>query len=345
MTENNLQNLTGGNAPENMAYSGEDEIDLIELIKPLWQQKILIISITFLAVAIAVVMVFQLTPQYKIYTQLQPGTYRWNGNNPISYLQPSDLQSLLTGGSFKAFAATSGFTKKVPELNALTSNNHRSKQVTAYFFWPDRKEGKALLTGFIDFLNKPDQTTSRNKFCGLETDRLKREISRANADLEMMGKEVESLNERIIEIEETRVGYEKNRREIDEYTTKTILLRDKLMQAPPDDSLQFLLLANTLQQNTSYLNIIEQRIATSLRRVVANYKSKEQLIRKQKKSHLKIADLQDKINAISLIEVVVPPGASIKAVKPKKRKIVALAGIMGLFLATIIVYIRHFIKH
>ena len=57
-----------------------------------------------------------------------------------------------------------------------------------------------------------------------------------------------------------------------------------------------------------------------------------------------IDKIKDKINSIALIEIIKSPGVSIRPVKPKKRKIVALAGIMGLFLATIIAYIRHFIK-
>ena len=233
-----------------------------------------------------------------------------------------------------------------------------------------------------------DQKEEELKLVDLQTDRLKREIDRVNADLEMTKKEVTFLDERIAVTEDTRAGYEKSRQEIDENTTKIISLRDKLLQAPPDDSLQLLLLASTIQQNISYLNTIEQKIATSRKEVIANHKSKEQLIRKQENFRLKIADLQDeialeipkkksdiqkaitklkltvnqeipskifllnqnisetkdKINTISLIEVIKSPEASIKPVKPKKRKIVALAGIMGLFLATIIAYIRHFIS-
>ena len=38
--------------PENLVCSTEDEIDLLELIKPLWQQKILIVAITALTITV-----------------------------------------------------------------------------------------------------------------------------------------------------------------------------------------------------------------------------------------------------------------------------------------------------
>ena len=431
MTNNNSPNTTGSDKPENPAYSGEDEIDLIELIKPLWQQKILIATITLLTIAAAIILVLQATPQYEIYTQLKPGTYRWDDKgNPVPYLKTCDLKNLLTGGIFDTYTTKVDLGEKAPEVGAKSDRN--GNQLTTYFFWPNPAEGKKIMAGFIDFLNNPDHNPDQNKLSGLQiqrlsleksitsiqekikatnigkqkvelnidqkeeelklvdlqTDRLKREIDRVNADLEMTKKEVTFLDERIAVTEDTRAGYEKSRQEIDENTTKIISLRDKLLQAPPDDSLQLLLLASTIQQNISYLNTIEQKIATSRKEVIANHKSKEQLIRKQENFRLKIADLQDeialeipkkksdiqkaitklkltvnqeipskifllnqnisetkdKINTISLIEVIKSPEASIKPVKPKKRKIVALAGIMGLFLATIIAYIRHFIS-
>ncbi len=433
MSDNIPPNSTGKSVPENIEYSSEDEIDLIELIRPLWQQKILIAGITLLTVVIAVVLVFQATPQYKISAQLKPGTFRWDSkNNPISYLQPSDLQSILTGGSFLDYIAKSGFAEKGPEITATTGKNREGNQVTAYFFWPDRQEGKKLLSGFIDFLNSPDNSINKKKLSGLQIQRLSleksikttqeriknhgtekqkvilnieqkkeelklvdlqvnklnREIDRINSDLALTKKEAEFLDEKITVTEETEAGYEKSRQEIEENTTKIIALRDKLLSSPPDDSLQLLLLASTIQQNISYLNTIEQKIANARKEIITNHKAKEQLLRKQENFRLKIADLRDKIaleipkkkadiqksitnlqmainqeipskifllnqkideirdkiNTIALIEVVKYPRASLKPAKPKKRKIVALAGIMGFFLAVMIAYIRHFIK-
>ena len=386
MTNKNAPNSADSNKLENPTYSAEDEIDLIELVKPLWQQKILIIGITLLTIAAAVILVFQVTPQYKIYTQLKPGIYRWDSkNNPIPYLKTIDLKNLLTGGIFDTYTTKIGLEDKLPKLEA--KSDRTGNQLTAYFFWPSQTKGKEIMAGFIDFLNDPNRNPEHNKLSGpqkqhpsldkstnttpeknkttdigkqdikfinrtkgklkplnLQIDKLKREIDHINVSLEMTKNKAEFLNEKIAVAKETQTGYEKSRQAIDKNTTKIISLRDKLLQAPSGDNLQLLLLASTIQQNIAYLSNIEQKIATARKEVLTYLNEKEQLLREQENYRLAIADLQDRINSVSLIEVVEPPGSSIKPAKPKKRKIVALAGIMGLFMAIIIAYIRHFIK-
>ncbi len=366
-------------------YLAEDEIDLLELIRPLWRQKILIAAITFLTIVAAVVLVLQVTPSYRIYAQLKPGICRWdNKDNPIPCLKTTDLKSLLTGGIFDTYAAKIGLGDKTPEIE--TASNRRGDQLTAHFFWPDQAEGKKIMAGFIDFLNDPDSGTNRKEFPdpqfqqgSLEKstkkqseriktadlrgkkvemnidqkkkvlklfDRqrysLKREIERVNANIKMTEAEIKFLDERIAVAGETRAEYEKSRREIDENTTRIIALRDKLLQTPPDDSFQLLLLASTIQQNIAYLNTLGQKIEAARKEIISHRTTKAAKIKQQEKYRLAIADLQDKISTVSMLEVVTPPQSSIKPEKPKKRKIVALAGIMGLFLAIIIAYLRHF---
>ena len=379
MTNTKSPNSTNRYEPEDLTYHAEDEIDLIELIKPLWQQKILIAIITTLTITTAIVMVLMATPKYKIYTMVKPGIYRWDSNNnPIPYLKPSDLKNLLTGGIFDTYMTTNTeFENIAPKIEVKT--DRKGDQLIAYFFWPNPTDGKKIMAGFIDFLNNPNRNTNQNKLSDLQIqrpsldkstiqpqkdvkvanieqprkelkpvdrqkNRLKREIERINSDSKMTGKEIRFTKDRIAVVEKSLTGYEKSRLEINENTTKIISLRDKLLQTPPDDSLKFLLLANTIQQNIAYLNTIEQKVEATRKEVISLHTAKAMLIKKQEQYHLKIADLQSKINTLSIIEAVEDPQASTKPEKPKKRKIVVLAGIMGLFLATIIAYIRHFIK-
>ncbi len=429
MTNDNTPNTADSNEPKNPVYYSKDEISLIELIKPLWQQKILIAVIIFLAIATAVVLALMATPQYRIYVRVKPGISRWDSkDNPVSNIKTTDLKGLITGGIFDTYATTIELGDKAPEIEA--KNDRRGDQLNAYFFWPDQAEGKKIMAGFLDFLNDPDRGTNEKKISGLqaqrlsldrsikklqegikaiaiqkekinlnidqkkeelklvdlEKSRLKREIRSINADVKMAEKKIEFLDERIVVAVETQSGYEKSRREIDENTTRIIFLRDKLLQSPPDDSLQLLLLASTIQQNIAYLNTIEQKIEHTRKEVISHRTTKAALIKDQEKYHLAIVDLQDKIkleipklkadiqkaitelkltvekelpseitllnqkiselnnkiDTISLVEVVEYPQASIKPEKPKKIKLVALAGIMGFFLAIILAYLRHF---
>ncbi len=418
-------------SPDNNHETGyiEDEIDIIDLIRPLWQQKILIIAITFAIIAIAVILVLRATPQYKIYTQLKSGTYRWDKDGtPTPYMKTTDLKNLLSGGIFDTYTEQAGFKDNAPKISV--ANTRQGDQVTASIFWPDPDEGKKILSGYIKFLNKTDRNNSdtqtsglqhqRNslqklikeilgdiaskkleqqtvalnieqkmedlKLIDLQGDRLRREIERINADLNMTKKEADFLKERIKVADDTRIGYEKSRQEIDTNTTKIISLRDKLLQTPPDDSLQLLLLAGTIQQNIAYLSTIDQKIETARKEVISYRTTLARFTKSQEKYRLSIADLQarisseipkqksdkkkeitklqwridktlpnkiallqqridelnEKIKTIALVETIECPQASTKPVKPNKKKIVALAGVMGGFLAILCAYCRHF---
>ncbi len=432
MSENNRQleqdqgETTG---PPREVYCAEDEIDLLELIKPLWKQKLMILAITILATVTAVVLVLRATPLYRIYTQFKPGIYRWDAKGtPIAYLKAADLKNLLTSGVFETYFEQSYAGKKEPKIEARTDRG--GSQVSATIFWPDREKGKQIMAGFVGFLNDPlrgavlgktsllqrqrlileksintiteqiknievdkdkallqvKQQKGEFKLVDLQVDKLKRAIESIRFDVQLAQKEQGLLQERIKLAEETRTGYEKSRLEVEHNTSRLIALRDQLLQSPGSDKLQLLLLANTTQQNIAYLDTIEQKIETLRKESIDYRKNMEFLIHKQEKDKLQIADLEDRlareipkqkadiqkainelqlridkeipvqialqqqqideikdrIKSIALVEVVEPPQASIKPVKPKKRKTVALAGIMGFFLAIILAYLRHF---
>ena len=430
MSETQSQKSPPKPKPENSNYYyPENEINLVDLIKPLWQQKSLIFAITCLAVIIAVILVLTATPKYRIYAQLKPGIFRWDNNNkPIPYLNTPDLKALLGSGIFNIYAAEKGIT--AGRITLKTANDRRGNQVTVYFFWPDKKEGRQLLAGFIKYLNDPDRYGGKEKMSALqiqrqtmeksindlledikilnstqqkeqlniaqkkaelslvdqEKDHLQRKIERIKADTRLTAKKIKLQEERIKVARETQAGYEKNRREIDENTSRIITLRDQLLQNPPDDSLQLLLLSSTIQQNIAYLGTLNQKIETARKEAISSRSNQASLIKEQEEARLKIADLQDqidheipkekadiqkeitelqltiandipskiskiqqqidqlrdRINVISLIDVVEYPQASIKPEKPKKKRVVALAGIMGLFFAIFTAYSRYF---
>ncbi len=415
-------------ASDQAAGGMEDEIDIIDLIRPLWQQKVMIMIITFAVIAGAVILVLRATPQYKIYTQLKSGTYRWDKDgSPIPYMKTVDLKNLLSGGIFDVYTEQAGLKDNAPEISISTTR--QGDQLTAAIFWPDPAEGKKILAGYIKFLNETDRNNSgqtsglqnqRNslkksikkilanienikieqqaailnieqkqeelKLIDVKSERLKREIERINADLTMTRKEAGFLKERIKVADDTRIGYEKSRLEIDANTTKIISLRDKLLQTPPDDSLQLLLLASTIQQNIAYLSTIDQKIETARKEVISYRTKMAETLKKQEKYRLSIADLQariasdipkqksdikkeitklqwrtekelpnkiallnqkidglnEKIKTIALVETIECPHASTRPVKPNKKKIVALAGVLGVFLAILCAYCRHF---
>lgn len=318
----------------------ENEIDLLDLFRPLWQQKVMITIITFVVIAIAAILTLLTTPKYKIYTQLKAGTYRWDKEGtPVPYMKTNDLKNLLSGGIFDTYTEQAGLKDNVPKITI--TDTRKGEQLTATIFWPDPAQGKKILSGYIKFLNQNDrnnnddhtsglqnqrnslqklimetrgkiasknlkqQTIALNieqkkeelKLVDLKVDQLERDIERINADLSMTKKEVNFLDERIKVAVETRIGYEKSRQEIDTNTTRIISLRDKLLQTPPDDSLQLLLLASTIQQNIAYLSTIDQKIEAARKEVISYRTTIAGRKKMQEKHRLSIADLQARITS------------------------------------------------
>jgi LPS O-antigen subunit length determinant protein (WzzB/FepE family) len=183
MTLNNSQPPV---SPDNNHETGyiEDEIDIIDLIRPLWQQKIMIIAITFAIIAIAVILVLRATPQYKIYTQLKSGTYRWNKDGePVPYLKSTDLKNLLGGGIFDTYTEQAGIQDNAPKINVASTR--QGDQLTASIFWPDPEAGKKILSGYIDFLNKTDRNNSDTQTSGLQHQRnsIQKTIIKIHSDI------------------------------------------------------------------------------------------------------------------------------------------------------------------
>ncbi len=346
MTLNNSQPSA---SPNNETRTGttkvKDEIDIIDLIRPLWQHNVLLLTITAIVVALAIVLILLVTPQYKIYTQLKSGTYLWDKNGaPISYMETADLKTLLDSGIFDTYTAKLGFDHPssifVQPPSITVTSTHLGNQLIVTTFWPDPVEGKKMLEGYINFLNNRDKNNDSEQTSGLQNQRnslqisvqttlgeitinkvkqqtialdieqnkeelklidmkrdiMKRDIGRINADLKMTKGQMLLLQERIQVTEETRINYNKSRLGIETNTTKIISLRDTLLQTPPNDSLQLLLLANTIQQNIAYLNTIDQKIEATRKEVISCHKELTKLAQKQEENHLSIADLQARID-------------------------------------------------
>ena len=129
------------------------------------------------------------------------------------------------------------------------------------------------------------------------------------------------------------------------------------------DPMTLLLYSNIIQQNISYTSNLELRILSlnqekinlqkkldeinlailALKNEIANLKQqRDQTLEKEKAMYL--ADLEKlkiKKENIRAFDVVQPPVASLKPVKPKKALVLAVAMVSGMFLGIFLVFILH----
>jgi capsular polysaccharide biosynthesis protein len=145
-----------------------------------------------------------------------------------------------------------------------------------------------------------------------------------------------------------------------EENTKVIMQErnEMLKKGEKVDSVALLLYSNTVQQNISYINSLNADLDRNRleQESTKNELSKAEIELKNKDTELKDVDTEilnnlDKIRNLELdkmriegIRVVQEPYASIKPVKPNKKKNIAIAGVTSLFLGIFLVFFLEFIK-
>jgi hypothetical protein len=174
---------------------------------------------------------------------------------------------------------------------------------------------------------------------------LDRHIEDQKAILQRMGKRVDTINGNTQELIELR----------------------KTMLEGESDKLSELMYANFVQQNITYASNLEQRM-DSLRADLNNQTvSRRKLLDEMENLEMSIADIKERqvreleqekrnlekrlevaklqITQLSPVEVIESPSSSVNPVAPKKKLIVALSTVGGLFVGIFAVFFVNFVKN
>lgn len=148
--------------------------------------------------------------------------------------------------------------------------------------------------------------------------------------------------------------------------TKELMMLRKSMVEEKEDRFSNLMYSNIVQQNISYSSSLEQRldslkqqlneIAVQREKILVEKKdiqsdvkqlelhSNEQIAAKRQNLEQKLAMEESRLKRMAPLEIVSPPAASIKPVKPKKTLIVALTAVGSGFLGVLLVFVREAIS-
>ncbi|MEB2328616.1 MAG: Wzz/FepE/Etk N-terminal domain-containing protein [Pseudomonas sp.] len=158
-----------------------DEIDLVELFRALWRQRLLIVGVTFAATLIAAAYAFLATPYYQTKTYLRPvpqSTLDQLNETGIYKLTPEDALSRVASGLssydkrldyflsnqalFQAIEpkgdspeqAFADFNEQAFEMlhPDPKKTENRSAYVGLKLTYPKGMEGSAIVNGFVDYV-------------------------------------------------------------------------------------------------------------------------------------------------------------------------------------------------
>ena len=122
--------------------------------------------------------------------------------------------------------------------------------------------------------------------------------------------------------------------------------RDSLLkEGKTEDEMSLLLYSTTIQQNLTYLNQVSDQIFNLIEREKEVLREIEDIKGNIDIIKAEIASLNNTKEMISGIAVIQEPEVSLHPVKPKKKQIVLLAGVVALFMFIFLAFFIEYIKN
>lgn len=171
----------------------ENEIDLVELIEILWQQRWLMSGVVTFITALAVFYCLTATPSYLISTQITPGVIGYNSedNMPIRKWGVGDIKSLFEGATHQEYLLE--FVPDGASLPEITTSTAKDSNIlTINLFWPDPEEGKKILQNISQSI-----VSSINKQTSYQISTSRREVEESIQKIDLEKKQIEVDRARI----------------------------------------------------------------------------------------------------------------------------------------------------
>jgi uncharacterized protein involved in exopolysaccharide biosynthesis len=320
------------------------EIDPRECIDVIIRRKRLIFTM-FLISIIIVAILSLITPRvYEISMIIEPGTIGTNNSGEAIFVDsPANIKAMIEAGTFD-----------LNVNNALKLNSQRTGTKLRIFQPKDSK--------FLKFsINEPDSKKDTglrilSQFLNELTIFYKGVIENTKSGIDkkiaVISNEIKNKNDSIeLSKESLKIVEAREKELIDELkTTKNnteqlLIKRNALIENKVQaDGLSSLLYSNTIQQNISYFNELNNQLAS-------NRIKKESVVNDIKFLQTNIDDLdieieklkatRENVRSISLVQ---EPRVSPEPTGPKRRQNVMVAGILGLIVGTFLAFFMEFLE-
>lgn len=342
-----MTNQSQQSCPIQHDYYPEDEINLIDYLRVLCKWKWLIIVGTLLCAVAAAVISLWMPKVYEITLSIEPGTINVGNDGRLIYLDTVNnicrkinegiydkrmvkllnIDPLKTGFRFKANV------KKGEQGNLIKiSSEWAEKDVDLGL--KAACELPVFLAGDYEKIIKQRKGSYDGRIIMKQNEMEKAETRRSmqQANLKNLKQKKNKLLGTINEVRENaeRIVHHRD-----------LLLKNKSGR----DDMTLLLYSTILQQNVSYSNQLSNELY-SLNTIEEEIKSKIEEFPEDMadiRAELKILTLEK--NLIGNIKVIQEPEVSLYHIKPKKKQIVLLSVVVGLFAMIFLVFFIEYIKN
>ena len=326
----------------------DDEIELMDYLRVIWKWKYLILLGTVVCGVIAAIISLNMNKIYTINMVLRPGILSVGEKGKNVYIDtPQNIKALIDSGTFNndilSYLNDSKMDKVPKRLNFKVTILKGSDTIKIQYETADIKQGiiiqdrlnKLLLETYSKlvqyFKNEYDMKLSLLKS---ETDYTKVTIKSYKRNEKNIKKRIDELTSEIELIKNN--------------TANLIAERNKLLSKNPKENniLSALLYSNTIQQNLQLSNNYQNEINKYKQQKEYKLQNIEGSENEIANKLNEIKNLQFKKDNIQNIQILQPPISSLYPIKPKKKLIVMLALIAGLFLMLFLAFFFEYLsKH
>jgi uncharacterized protein involved in exopolysaccharide biosynthesis len=324
-----------------------EEIELIDILRTVWKWKYLIVVGILLFSVIAGIVSIKMTKVYRVDMILAPGILRMDDSGKHVYIDsPGNIKALIEEGTFdeKIFESISGEeANNLPREVAFGIDIPKnSNTLKISYKTSDIDQGMRILESLGKLLRDRYDELVKYYQADYETAIKKKQTAIENSKVKLL-----SYKEKIRSIQK-RIDSLKS--EIDLINKNTISLikeRNKLLeQNNQDNILSSILYTNTIQQNLTLANTYKNEI-----KGYEDQKENEKVNLETTQNTIEllfedIKDLQFKRQSIQNVQILQPPISSPFPIKPKKKRNVILATMVGLFTMVFLAFLLEYIaKH
>ena len=342
-----MTNQSQQSCPIQHNYYREDEINLIDYLRVLCKWKCFIIVGTLLCAAAAAVISFWMPKVYEITMSIEPGTINVGNDGRFIYIDTVDnigrkinegiydkrMVKLLNIDPLKTDFRFKADIKKGEQGNLIKISSE----------WAEKDVDLGLkASGELPVFLASDYKKIIEQRKGSYDSRIimkQNEMEKAETRRSMQQANLKNLRQKKNKLLGTI-------NEVRENAEKIVHHRDLLLKNKSDmDDMALLLYSTILQQNVSYSNQLSNELY-SLNTIEEEIKSKIEEFPENMadiKAELKILTLEKSL--IGNIKVIQEPEVSLYHVKPKKKQIVLLSVVVGLFVMIFLAFFIEYIKN
>jgi uncharacterized protein involved in exopolysaccharide biosynthesis len=325
----------------------DQEIDLAKYLTILIKRKTLILTIFFVSVAATTVINLQLPKVWSISMIIEPSMLSdvLGGNLPNARLldTPGNIKARIESGAFDFNVVKAlQLDPKTADLKLAVS---QSKDTTFLKLSiekqdKDKELGIKILNQFFIELGSFYKET-----VDLKKDAIDKQISVVLNNIKSKRDSIKLTEENLKIVEAREIDLLNELKETKANTEQLLAKRNVLLERKAQgDDISSLLYLNTIQQNMSYFNQLNNQLAgnkTNKENMVNAIKTVQTDINNQDIEIEKLKTAKDSVRNITMVQ---EPRISPRPIDPQRRRNVMLAGITGLMIGIILVFFLEYIN-